>query len=95
MKTYGIVYDRAAADDLVDLQNWIARQSSERVAATYIARLRAFCNRLRHFPQRGEIRDDVRPGIRLIGFEQRVNVAFEVQQDRVVIVRLLYGGRQL
>ena len=95
LKTYTIVYDRVAADDLADLQNWIAIQASERIAAAYIAHLKAFCRRLRNFPQRGDIRDDIRPGVRLIGFEHRVNVAFEVQKDRVVIIRLLYGGHQL
>ena len=33
-------------------------------------------------------------GIRLIGFEGRIDVAFEVQADRVVIIRVLYAGRQ-
>lgn len=94
MKRYRIVYDDAALHDLADLELWIGSQASRRVAADYVSRIRAACGRLRHYPQRGATRDDVRPGVRILGFGGRVNIAFEVENDRVVIIRVLYGGRQ-
>jgi len=36
----------------------------------------------------------IRPGLRIVGFERRVSVAFVVEEDEVVILRLLYAGRQ-
>lgn len=43
--------------------------------------------------ERGRLRDGVRPGLRVIGFERRVTAAFTVGKDRVTILRLFYGGR--
>ncbi len=40
-------------------------------------------------------REDVRAGLRTIGFERRVTIAFQVTSERVVIDRILYGGRDV
>ena len=37
-------------------------------------------------------RDDIRPGLRIIGFERRVTMAFMVEAERVVVLRLFYRG---
>jgi toxin ParE1/3/4 len=34
----------------------------------------------------------VRPGLRVVGFERRIAVAFIAEPERVVILRLFYGG---
>ena len=39
------------------------------------------------------MRDDLRPGLRITGFRRRVTVAFSVDEDRVMILRLFYGGQ--
>jgi toxin ParE1/3/4 len=49
--------------------------------------------RLAIFPERGTLRDDLRPGLRVIGFERRIAVAFHVQGGKVTILRVLYAGR--
>ncbi|MDX8468436.1 type II toxin-antitoxin system RelE/ParE family toxin [Mesorhizobium sp. VK23B] len=56
------------------------------------SRIRAFCERLEYGSERGTRRDDVRPDLRVVGFERRVTVAFIVEPERVVILRLFYGG---
>ena len=43
--------------------------------------------------QRGTLRDDLQPGLRTIGFERRVTAAFAVEDQRVVFLRLFYGGQ--
>lgn len=43
--------------------------------------------------ERGTRRDDIRPGLRTIGFERRVVIAFHVSARRVEILRFFYGGR--
>ena len=47
------------------------------------------------FPERGAQRDDLRPGLRVIGFERRVTIAFHITSETVVIDRVFYGGRDL
>jgi toxin ParE1/3/4 len=42
---------------------------------------------------RGRKRDDLLPGLRTIGFERRVTVAFVVSADAVLIEGIFYGGR--
>jgi len=54
--------------------------------------VRAFCERLDYASERGTRRDDIRPGLRIIGFEGRVTVAFMVEAERVVVLRLFDGG---
>lgn len=39
--------------------------------------------------------DDIAPGIRILGFERRVVIAYRVRAGEVEIVRVLYGGRDL
>ncbi len=47
------------------------------------------------FPERGRRRDDIRQGLRVIGFERRVTIAFHVTDDFVIIDLILYGGRDV
>lgn len=72
--------------------NVIADASGATTADRYDQRIRAFCERLEYGSERGTRRDDVRPELRVIGFERRVAIAFIVESERVVILRVLYGG---
>lgn len=47
------------------------------------------------FPERGSRRDDLEPGVRTIGFERRVVIAFRVLSDEVEILRVFYGGQDV
>lgn len=49
--------------------------------------------KLAHFPERGTRRPDIVPGLRTIGFERRVTIAFRVLKTRVEIVAIAYAGR--
>lgn len=40
-------------------------------------------------------RDDLFPGLRVVGFERRVTIAFHVGADTVTFLRILYGGRDI
>lgn len=48
---------------------------------------------LETFPERGTRRDDLAPGLRTVGFERRVTIAFRVLPDAVEIVAIAYAGR--
>jgi toxin ParE1/3/4 len=94
VKEWRIELDPQAKADLRNLNDWISEKASPAVADGYEERLLAFISRLRHFPERGDRRDDVSPSLRVIGFERRVSIAFEVTAEAVVILRILYAGRQ-
>jgi plasmid stabilization system protein ParE len=53
----------------------------------------AYCLGFVTFPERGTRRDDLRPGLRVVGFARRVTIAFHVRAELIVIDRLFYGGR--
>lgn len=93
MKERRIVFAPEAAEDLVGLYDWIAYAASPTVAIAYIERVEAFCQRLRIGSERGHLRGDIRPGLRIIGFERRLTVAFMVGEETVTIVRIFTAGR--
>ena len=47
------------------------------------------------FPDRGARRDDLRPGLRVLGFERRAVIALQIASDSVTILRIPYGGRDV
>ena len=91
---YQIRFAPEARDDLLKLYDFIATQSGAARAIAYVGRIEAFCLGFERFPQRGIAREDVLPGLRLVGFEKRITLAFHIANDVVVFDRILYGGRQ-
>ena len=65
------------------------------MASAYVERLADYCFSFELFAERGRRRDDIRPGVRIVGFERRISIAFTVMPEQVIILRLLYGGRQI
>lgn len=84
-----------AEDDLVHLYTYIAHEASPRIAGHYVDRIRRFLDGLSYFPKRGTVRDELEPGLRVVGFEHRISIAFKVRDDEVFVARILYAGRQL
>ncbi len=93
---HSVRFDPAADTELNSLFDFIlAKTGSVPIAEGYIRRIVQHCLLLSTFPERGLRRDDIRPGLRTIGFERRVTIAFVVEEQWVTILRVLYGGRQL
>jgi toxin ParE1/3/4 len=90
-----IVFAPEARDDLLKLYLFIAERDGDVRALAYIERIEAFCRNFADFPERGTRRDDLLPGLRIVGFERRVTIAFHVGADTVTFDRILYGGRDL
>jgi toxin ParE1/3/4 len=93
MKKYKVFFRPLAEADLLGLFHFIAEESGAAAAAAYIDRLEAACLALERFPMRGTRRDDISPGLRILGFERRAAIAFQVDRDKVEILRIFYGGR--
>ncbi len=92
MKQRAVIYAPEVLQDLIDLYDRIAGRATPAVAAGYLDRIEAFCVNMSFASERGRRRDDLRPGLRIIGFERRVTIAFSVGEKSVTILRLFYGG---
>src|ERR1700712_3885036 len=88
-----IVFRPLAEADLIGLYDYIAAEAGTTIAGGYIDRIEAACFSLETFPQRGTRRDDIRPGLRTVGFERRATIVFRVDKSEVTIVRIFFGGR--
>lgn len=84
-----------ATTNLADIYDYIAPRGGERVAATYVARIYQYCLDMGTFPERGMRRDDIWPGLRLVGFERRATIAFQVTPDEVWIVGVFGRGQDV
>jgi toxin ParE1/3/4 len=90
-----VVFAPEARSDLLDIYDYIAARSGPPRALSFTERIVAYCTGLAIFPERGTRRDDLRPGLRIIGYRRRVTIAFHVTSDAAIIDRILYGGRDL
>ena len=93
--TYRVRLRPSALADLLALHDHIAESSGLGVAGAYVQRISSVCSSLVTFPKRGIKRDDIRAGLRIMGFERRASIAFVIDGSDVVIVRIFYGGRNL
>jgi len=82
-----------ARRDLFALYDWIAEAGSPDTALAYVERIETYCKGLDLASERGHLRDDIRPGLRIVGFERSATIAFMVEDKRVVVLRIFYGGR--
>lgn len=90
-----VVLSPAAQADLISLYDYIAEQASSAVAERYVERIYEHCASFDIAAERGTKREDLRPGLRTVGFRRRVTIAFHVEPETVTIDRVLYGGRDL
>ncbi len=93
MKRRRIIIAPEAEADLDGIEGWIVDSASSRVATTFISSIFDFCESLDIASERGHRRDDLRKGLRIVGFERRLTIAFAVHDDRVEILRIFRGGR--
>ena len=88
-----VVFTPEAEAQLVELYAYIAAEASAEIAARFTDGIVTYCERLSTFPARGNRRDDIRPGLRITSYRKRVAIAFHVDEDRVNIIGVFYGGQ--
>ena len=93
MMRYRVVFRREAIRHLEYLQDYIVEAGSPTNASAFVDAIISFCESLAHFPYRGISRDDIRQGLRTIGYRKRVIVSFTILDDVVAILGVFYGGR--
>ena len=87
-----IVYSPEAKIQLLDLEEYLAKRFYPKNAERYVERIRKACRNLALSPNRGKNRDDIASGLRMIGFERRVAIYYELIGDQVNVVGIHYGG---
>lgn len=88
-----VVYAPEAEAQLVALYRYIAAAASPEIAADYTEAIVTQCESLKTLPLRGTGRDEIRPGLRTMGFRKRVTIAFDVADDLVTVLGIFYGGQ--
>lgn len=92
--TRTVVYSPQAREQFDELYLWIAEQSGYPSRAEgFVTAILDYCDGLAAFPFAGNPRDDLRPGLRTVGFRRRVVIAFAVTEETVQILGVYYGGR--
>ena len=93
--TRKVVVRPDARADLKSIFDWIERAAGPEQALNYVRRIRVQYLSLVDFPNRGTSRGDLAPGVRTWSFEGRATIAYTVQEDAVVILRILHKGRDI
>ncbi len=95
--TYRVVFSASAEADLFAIYDYIAERASAEIALRFVERIETYCHGFADMPERDMRRDDLRPGLRTVGFRRRATILFEVDHvaGRVVIHGIYYAGRSV
>ncbi|RDJ22114.1 type II toxin-antitoxin system RelE/ParE family toxin [Bosea caraganae] len=84
-----------AVQDLQDMFDYLHPVAGERIARDHVAKLYAYCLSFETFPERGTRRDDLRPGLRFVGYRRQATIAFVVTGNGITILRVFARGRDV
>ena len=91
--TYKVVISARANRQLRKISEYITDNASAATADRFVDDVVDYCMGFDLFPMRGVARDDLRPGVRIVGFNKRASIAFTVGTDTVTIMEVFYLGR--
>lgn len=63
------------------------------IADRFISELLDYLDGFIIFPERGNRRDDIRPGLRITHFRHRTVIAFAVDDEQILIAGIYHGGQ--
>lgn len=93
MESYRVIFSPEAEAQLVALYRRISGKTASAIADRFTGAIVDYCEKLETFPERGTRRDDLRPGLRTIGFRRRLTIAFTIEAGAVTIIGIFYGGQ--
>jgi plasmid stabilization system protein ParE len=94
MTDFFVVFSPRAKRELRSIERYIAKKGSPRDASNFVDRIIERCERIALAPYQGNLHDDLKPGLRKTGMEDRVAVLFVVTGQTVTILSISYAGRQ-
>jgi plasmid stabilization system protein ParE len=94
-RPFRVVFDALARRDLANVFDYISIRAGSVVAERFATRLYRHCVSLGQTPERGTRRDELRPGLRTVGYRRRATILFQVIRAKrtVLILGIYYGGR--
>ena len=90
---YEVIFTPEANRHLAKIYEYIEGESSPETAQRFTNSIVDYCNGFSIFPNRGTQRDDLRHGLRIVGFRRRGVIAIAVKTNRVFIIGVFYGGQ--
>jgi toxin ParE1/3/4 len=93
MKRRDVVLSPEALTDIDNIFDAIARAVGNAVADGFCTRLENYLSGFDLASERGTLRSDIRPNLRIVGFERRITIAFSVTAKNVTIIRIFWGGQ--
>ena len=90
-----VVFDIAAEADLREIYLYLLPQIGNHAASRYVNTFIDYCETFATFPERGARRDDIRPGLRTVGFRRKATIVFRVEGDVVTVMRIFHRGRDV
>ena len=95
MREYSVIISEPAEADLLAIYRHIAERSGIEIAFRFVESIEAYCRGFSLAPERGMKRDDLRSGLRTVGFRRRATIVFEVNHRarQVVVHGVYYAGR--
>ena len=88
-----VVFSPEANAHLQKIFDYIADRDSDLAAAQFVRKIRDYCLGFDLFPVRGMARDDIRSGLRVVGYNRQASIAFTVSADTVTIDAIFYRGQ--
>jgi toxin ParE1/3/4 len=91
--THSVVFSARAERHLDAIFAYVEEQAGRARAENFVGGIVAHCQGFNVFPERGSRRDDIRIGLRIVGYRRRVTIVFTVEPETVAIVGVYYGGQ--
>ncbi|HEU0276360.1 MAG TPA: type II toxin-antitoxin system RelE/ParE family toxin [Rhodanobacteraceae bacterium] len=94
--TFAVRFAPAALEQLAVPEDYIAVASGDPATAErFVAGVVAYCEGFQTFRERGVRRDDLLPGLRVVGYRRRLSIAVRADTvaQTVSIVGVFYGGQ--
>jgi toxin ParE1/3/4 len=93
--TRRVVFSPRAERHLENLHRYVRADASPARADLVVSRLVAACESLSDLPERGATRDDLFPGLRVMGYRRQATIAFTIEPATVTIQGVLWRGRDI
>ena len=81
-----------AEEDLDAIDDFVALRSPSG-ARHLVERVENAVERLSRFPDSGKRRDDLAPRVRTLAIDRTLLLAYRIEHDHIVILRIFYAGR--
>lgn len=97
MRRYRVELDPVAIADRESIREHVSRAAGTSTAEHLIDRLLTHIEGFDIFPKRGRARDEIRPGLRTIGWRRIATLVYLVDDnsERVVFLGVPYRGRDV